>query len=51
MHLEETKIQVTRFEEIFGFLDEMAIAKKCDAMEGLTKEAEGIIEKPKLEHR
>jgi len=25
-------------------LDEKAIAKKCDAMEGLTKEAEGIVE-------
>lgn len=46
-HLEETKTHVTRLEEIFGLLREKAIAKKCDAMEGLTKEAEGIIEETK----
>ncbi|WP_421943091.1 ferritin-like domain-containing protein [Pedobacter sp.] len=43
-HLEETKTHVARLEEIFGLLGEKAIAKKCDAMEGLTKEAEGIVE-------
>lgn len=43
-HLEETKIHVTRLEQIFELLEEKAIAKKCDAMEGLTKEAEGIVE-------
>ena len=43
-HLEETKTHVTRLEQVFELLDEKAIAKKCDAMEGLTKEAEGIVE-------
>ena len=43
-HLEETKGHVARLEQIFGLLDEKAIAKKCDAMEGLAKEAEGIVE-------
>lgn len=43
-HLEETKGHVTRLEQIFELLGEKAIAKKCDAMEGLTKEAEGIVE-------
>ena len=43
-HLEETKVHVSRLEEIFGLLGENAQAKKCDAMEGLSKEAEGIVE-------
>lgn len=43
-HLEETKTHVTRLEKIFELLGKKAIAKKCDAMEGLTKEAEGIVE-------
>ncbi|MES2063455.1 MAG: ferritin-like domain-containing protein [Bacteroidota bacterium] len=43
-HLEETKGHVTRLEEVFGLLDEKIIAKKCDAMEGITKEGEGIVE-------
>ncbi len=43
-HLEQTKEHVTRLEEVFGLLGEKAQAKKCDAMEGLTKEGEGIIE-------
>lgn len=43
-HLEETKGHVTRLEQVFELLGEKAIAKKCDAMEGLSKEAEGIVE-------
>ena len=43
-HLEETKGHVSRLEQIFELIGEKAIAKKCDAMEGLTKEAEGIVE-------
>lgn len=43
-HLVETKGHVSRLEQIFELLSEKAIAKKCDAMEGLTKEAEGIVE-------
>jgi ferritin-like metal-binding protein YciE len=43
-HLEVTKEQVTRLEEAFGLLGEKAQGKKCEAMDGLTKEAEGVIE-------
>jgi ferritin-like metal-binding protein YciE len=43
-HLKETVEHVDRLEEVFALLGEKAIAKKCDAMEGLTKEGEGIIE-------
>jgi ferritin-like metal-binding protein YciE len=43
-HLAETKTHVSRLEQIFELLGEKAIAKKCDAMEGITKEGEGIIE-------
>lgn len=42
-HLVETEGQVTRLEAVFESVDEKAQAKKCDAMEGLIKEAEGIM--------
>jgi ferritin-like metal-binding protein YciE len=43
-HLETTKGHVARLEKVFGMLGEKVQAKKCDAMEGITKEGEGIIE-------
>jgi ferritin-like metal-binding protein YciE len=43
-HLAVTEEQVTRLEEVFGLLGKKAQAKKCEAMEGLTKEAESMIE-------
>ena len=43
-HLEETKTHVTRLEQVFELLGKKPQAKKCDAMEGLAKEGEGIIE-------
>jgi len=43
-HLEETKIHVQRLEQVFDLLGKSPQAKKCDAMEGLTMEGEGIIE-------
>jgi len=36
--------QVARLEQVFGILGEKPKAKKCDAIEGITKEGEGIIE-------
>jgi len=42
-HLEETKVQVTRLEEVFASIGEKAVAKKCEAMAGLTKEGEEIM--------
>ena len=46
-HLTETKTHVARLEQIFGLLGKKPKAKKCDAMEGLTKEGEGCIENTK----
>jgi ferritin-like metal-binding protein YciE len=43
-HLEETKNQVTRLEDVFSSIGEKPEAKKCEAMAGLTKEAEEIME-------
>lgn len=43
-HLEVTKQHVTRLEKIFEMLGHKAQAKKCEAMEGITKEGESIIE-------
>jgi ferritin-like metal-binding protein YciE len=43
-HLEQTQGHVERLEQIFELLGKKAQAKKCDAMEGLVQEGEGIIE-------
>ena len=43
-HLEETREQIVRLEQVFELLGKKAQAKKCDAMEGLLKEGEGIME-------
>ena len=47
-HLEETVEQVSRLEKVFEIIGEKAVAKKCDAMEGLLKEGEGIMEETEL---
>lgn len=43
-HRSETEDQVLRLEEIFDMLGEKPVAKKCDAIEGITKEVESIID-------
>ncbi len=43
-HLEVTKTHVARLEQVFELLGKKVQAKKCDAMEGLSKEGEGVIE-------
>jgi ferritin-like metal-binding protein YciE len=43
-HLEETRGHVSRLEDAFKKLGEKAVAKKCDAMEGILKEGSGIID-------
>jgi ferritin-like metal-binding protein YciE len=43
-HLTVTEEQVSRLEQVFEIIGEKAAAKKCDAMEGLIKEGEGIME-------
>jgi ferritin-like metal-binding protein YciE len=44
MHLEVTKEHVSRLEQVFEMMGEKAQAKKCEAMEGLVKEGESVIE-------
>ncbi|HMG89011.1 MAG TPA: ferritin-like domain-containing protein [Chryseolinea sp.] len=43
-HLKETEGQVSRLEQVFELIEKKAMAKKCDAMEGLLKEGESIME-------
>jgi len=43
-HTKETQAQIKKVEKIFELLGEKAETKKCDAMEGLLKEAKSIIE-------
>jgi len=43
-HLEITKEHVSRLEQVFEKLGKKAVGKKCEAMEGITKEGESIIE-------
>ena len=43
-HLEQTKGHVERLNQVFELLGERKQAKKCDAMDGITKEGEGIVE-------
>ena len=42
-HLEETEAQVEKVERVFESIDKRAVAKKCEAMDGLIKEAEEIM--------
>ena len=43
-HTEETKSHIATLEQVFALLEEKPQAKKCEAMEGLIKEGESIIE-------
>lgn len=42
-HLTQTEAQITRLAQVFESIGEDAEGKKCDAIEGIIKEAEGII--------
>lgn len=43
-HLNVTKTHITRLEKVFELLGKKPLAKKCDAIEGIAKEGESIIE-------
>jgi ferritin-like metal-binding protein YciE len=43
-HLAQTEEHVVRLEQVFEALGKKAQAKKCDAMEGLVKEGESVVE-------
>lgn len=47
-HLAITEEQVSRLEKVFTSIGEKAVAKKCDAMEGLIKEGESIMEETEV---
>lgn len=46
-HLAATKEQIIRLEQVFEAIGKKAEGKKCEAMEGLVKECESIIEETK----
>jgi len=43
-HLTQTEEHVNRLEQVFELMGKKAQAKKCDAMEGLIKEGDSIVE-------
>jgi ferritin-like metal-binding protein YciE len=43
-HLEETRGQVQRLEQVFQLVQQPAKGEKCDAIEGIIKEADGLIQ-------
>jgi len=43
-HLTETEDHVTRLEKVFNIIGKKAVAKTCEAMKGLTEEAEEIMD-------
>lgn len=43
-HLNVTREQIARLDEVFASIEEKSKAKKCEAIEGLIKEGESIIE-------
>ena len=43
-HLKETEGHVKRLEQVFELLGKKAVAKKCEAMEGILKEGDSIVE-------
>ena len=46
-HLEVTKKQINRLEQVFKQMDKKAQGKKCEAMQGLIEESESIIRETK----
>ena len=43
-HLAETKEQIKKLEQVFQSIGKKASGEKCDAIEGLIKEADGLME-------
>lgn len=46
-HQYQTQRHISRLEKVFGLIEETPSAKKCEAMEGLTKEAKSMIKETK----
>jgi ferritin-like metal-binding protein YciE len=47
-HLVETEGQIVRLEKVFSLIGEKAVAKKCDAMDGLIEEGKSIMEETEV---
>lgn len=47
-HLIETEGQISRLEKVFSLIGEKAVAKKCDAMDGLIEEGKSIMEETEV---
>ena len=43
-HLEETRAQIQRLEQVFGSLDEKVRGKHCDGMAGIIEEGKSVME-------
>ena len=43
-HLEETRVQVERLEDVFASLDEKIRGKHCDGIEGIIEEGKSVME-------
>lgn len=43
-HREETATQISRLEEVFGLLGKKPKATKCDAIDGILKEGDGLLQ-------
>jgi len=46
-HLAETKEQIKKLEQVFKSIGKTASGEKCDAIEGLIKEADGLMKEAK----
>ncbi len=44
LHYNQTKEQITRLEDVFGMFDEKPAKKKCEAIIGILKEGDSILE-------
>lgn len=47
-HMTQTEEQIARLEQVFEAIGTKAVAKKCESMEGLIKEAEEIMEETEI---
>jgi ferritin-like metal-binding protein YciE len=50
-HLEETRQQVERLEQVFESLDEKASGKHCDGIAGIIQEAQALCRKTSMSRR
>ena len=47
LYEDSVNLQITRLEDVFKMIDKPAKGVKCDAIEGILKEGEGVLEEPR----